>query len=125
MDYTTVPTTVFTPLEMGTVGLSEERAIEVYGENDVDCYISSFVPLEWSICEEQHANTSCKFKIVIQKSTEKVLGLHIAAPNSGEIMQGFAVAFRKGLTYTDLIQTVGIHPTVAEEFTTMNVLKVR
>jgi len=123
MDYTKVPTTVFTPLEMGTVGLTEEAAIEQYGEDDVDCYISEFNPLEWSICEENHTNVPCKFKIVFQVSTDKVLGLHIAAPNSGEIMQGFAVAFRKGITFQDLALTVGIHPTVAEEFTVMHVKK--
>jgi len=122
MDYTTVPTTVFTPLELGTVGLTEEKAIEKYGEEDVDCYISSFKPLEWTICDDNHS-TACKFKIVFQKSTNKVLGIHIAAPNSGEIMQGFAVAFRKGLTVEDILTTVGIHPTTAEEFTTMEILK--
>jgi thioredoxin reductase (NADPH) len=64
-------------------------------------------------------------QIVFDKSTpdQRVLGLHIACPNAGEVIQGFATALRKGLTLGDLRQTVGIHPTVAEEFTTMSALK--
>jgi thioredoxin reductase (NADPH) len=49
--------------------------------------------------------------------------MHIACPNAGEVMQGFAVAIKKGITYDDLMSTVGIHPTVAEEFTLLNILK--
>ena len=123
MVYTNISTTVFTPLELGTVGLSEEAAVERYGKEGVDCYISSFSPLEWSIASK-HGDVTCYAKIVVDTSAEKrVLGLHIAAPNAGEIIQGFAVAFRKGITYADLQSTVGIHPTTAEEFTVMSVTK--
>jgi len=122
MDYSKVATTVFTPLELGTVGLSEEAAIDKFGADAVDCYISSFQPLEWTIAGK-HENAMCFTKVVIKKDSEKVLGIHMAAPNAGEITQGFAVAFAKGLTYSDLKNTVGIHPTIAEEFTTMDVSK--
>ncbi len=53
----------------------------------------------------------------------RVLGIHIASPNAGEITQGFAVAFRKGLTLSELRSSIGIHPTIAEEFTVMKTLK--
>jgi len=125
MEYEKIATTVFTPLELGTVGLTEEAAIAKYGEDAVDCFLSSFHPLEWSVCEDNHQGTTCMAKVVVNtKKDNAVLGIHIAAPNAGEIMQGLAVAFRKGLTHKDLVGTVGIHPTTAEEFTTMTILKV-
>jgi thioredoxin/glutathione reductase (selenoprotein) len=126
MIYKNVATTVFTPLELGTVGLSEEEAISKYGEENVDCYVSSFQPLEWSIIESM-AELRCIAKVVVDKSPGanlKVLGMHIGAPNAGEIIQGFGVAFRKGnLHHKDLLDTVGIHPTTAEEFVGLTVAK--
>jgi thioredoxin reductase (NADPH) len=127
MEYHQVATAVFTPLELGTVGFSEDKAVEVYGEHHVDCVISQFAPLEWTIAEDHHQGVSCMAKIVLNttgsSADPEVVGIHIASPNAGEIMQGLAVAFRKGLRLSDLRGTVGIHPTVAEEFTTMKVLK--
>jgi pyruvate/2-oxoglutarate dehydrogenase complex dihydrolipoamide dehydrogenase (E3) component len=125
MEYHQVATCVFTPLELGTVGYSEDKAIEVLGADKVDCVISQFAPLEWTVAEDHHQGVSCMAKIVLNTSNKdpEVVGIHIAAPNAGEIMQGLAVAFRKGLTLSDLHGTVGIHPTIAEEFTTMKVLK--
>jgi thioredoxin/glutathione reductase (selenoprotein) len=125
MDYPSHPTTIFTPLEYGCVGLSEEAAIAKYGADAVDCLISGFHPLEWSLNESRHAGVFCYAKVVFDKSTpaNRVLGLHIAAPNAGEIMQGYSCAFRKGLTLQDLSSTIGIHPTTAEEFTTLTTLK--
>lgn len=142
MDYPSIPTVVFTPLELGTVGLTEDAARLRYGDDNIDCYISAFMPLEWSLpslsadeseeSESLHRKMSCFLKVVVDITRSKVLsnvspkvvGIHIAAPHAGEIIQGFAVAFRKGdLTYLDLVHTVGIHPTIAEEFTIVNVTK--
>jgi thioredoxin reductase (NADPH) len=127
MNYSQVATAVFTPLELGTVGLSEDAAIDKYGDDNVDCVLSQFAPLEWTVAEDHHQGVSCMAKIVINTQSSPVdpdvVGIHIASPNAGEIMQGLAVAFRKGLKLSDLHGTVGIHPTVAEEFTTMKVLK--
>ena len=115
MVYKDVATTVFTPLELGTVGLTEEEAIAQFGEESVDCFVSSFQPLEWSIVQE-FADLRCLAKVVVDiTANDKVLGIHIAAPNAGEIIQGFGVAFRKGLVHKDLTDTIGIHPTIAEE----------
>jgi thioredoxin/glutathione reductase (selenoprotein) len=123
MVYTDIATTVFTPLEFGTVGLNEEDAIAMYGADKVDAYISSFSPLEWTIAEHKEG-LSAFCKVVVHKEMdEKVLGMHIVCPNAGEIIQGFAVAYRKGLVYQDLVDTIGIHPTIAEEFCTMSVKK--
>lgn len=123
MNYKDIATTVFTPLEFGTVGLNEDEANALYGEENVDCFVSTFTPLEWSIANKQEG-IQCFAKIVVDTTqNNKVLGLHIAAPNAGEIIQGFAVAFKKGLTHQDLLDTVGIHPTIAEEFTIMDISK--
>lgn len=118
-----IATTVFTPLEFGTVGYSEAAAIDAFGAENVDCYISNFQPLEWSIAET-HGDVNCYSKIVVDKTNDQtVLGMHIVAPNAGEIIQGFAVALAKGIKYSDLQNTVGIHPTIAEEFTVMSISK--
>lgn len=124
MIYKNVATTVFTPLELGTVGLNEEEAIEKYGADNVDCYVSSFQPLEWTVIESM-ADLRCIAKVVVDKGNdEKVLGMHIGAPNAGEIIQGFGVAFRKGNLYQrDLLATVGIHPTTAEELVGLTISK--
>jgi len=123
MVYKDIATTVFTPLEFGTVGYSEEDAKAKFGEDKIDSYISSFIPLEWSVTKRNVAVT-CFSKIVVDTSrNNKIVGMHIAAPNAGEIIQGFGAAFRKGITYEDLMHTVGIHPTIAEEFTTMEISK--
>ena len=95
MDYQNISTTVFTPLELGTVGLSEEAAINLYGQDNIDCYISEFIPLEWSLLEKQNT-MKCFTKIVVNKNdNNKVLGMHIASPNAGEVIQGFGVAVKK------------------------------
>lgn len=121
--YHDIATAVFTPLEIGTVGLSEEQAVARYGEDSVDCYISSFTPLEWALSEHHH-DFSCLVKIVVNlKENKKVLGMHIASPNAGEVIQGFGLALKKGLTYDEVVGMVGIHPTVGEEFTTAFVSK--
>jgi len=123
MDYNDVATAVFTPLEFGTVGLTEDDARTKYGTDNVDAYLSTFAPLEWTVVEELGA-LSCFSKVVVDTSNnDRVLGMHIASPNAGEIIQGFACAFRKGLYMKDLHDTIGIHPTIAEEFTTMSVTR--
>lgn len=122
MVYKNIATTVFTPLEFGTVGLNEEEATSLHGPENIDVYLSQFQPLEWSIVGD-YSELSCLAKVVVLKDSGRVLGMHIAAPNAGEIIQGFAVAFRKGLTHDDLVQTIGIHPTTAEELCGLEVTK--
>jgi len=130
MDYDTVATTVFTPLEYGCIGLSEEDAKAKYGDEDVEVYHSYLKPLEWTINHAEHngvavrEDNQCFAKIVVHISdSERVVGLHYVGPDAGEITQGFAVAIKMGATKKDFDDTVGIHPTVAEEFTIMDVTK--
>ncbi|CAB1121526.1 unnamed protein product [Ectocarpus sp. CCAP 1310/34] len=123
MDYSNVCTTVFTPLEYGCCGLSEEDAIETLGEENVEVFHSAFTPLEWQMNSERPQN-ACYVKAVCDlKDSQRVLGLHFLGPNAGEVMQGFGVGIRLGMTMDDLRQLVGIHPTVAEELTLLQTTK--
>ncbi|NXX93375.1 TRXR3 reductase, partial [Centropus bengalensis] len=121
-DYINVPTTVFTPLEYGSCGLAEERAIEEYGKQNLEVYHSLFWPLEWTVPGRD--NNTCYAKIICNKlDNNRVIGLHILGPNAGEVTQGFAAAIKCGLTKELLDETIGIHPTCAEVFTTMDITK--
>ena len=60
-------------------------------------------------------------KLVVDRRTDRVLGLHMVGPDAGEIVQGFAVAIKAGATKAQFDATIGIHPTAAEEFVTMRV----
>jgi pyruvate/2-oxoglutarate dehydrogenase complex dihydrolipoamide dehydrogenase (E3) component len=122
MDYNAVATTVFTPLEYGNIGFSEEEAIEALGDENVEVYHVNYWPLEWTVAHRPH--DVCYAKLVCNKlDKERVIGLHVAGPNAGEITQGFAVAIKLRATKQDFDMTVGIHPTCAETFTTLNVTK--
>lgn len=117
-DYVNVPTTVFTPLEFGTIGLAEEDAELIYGKDKIEVYHSYFTPLEFTV--PHTGDNSCYGKLVCNKDdNERVLGFHILSPNAGEITQGYGVAMRLGATKDDFDGTIGIHPTVSENFTTM------
>jgi len=122
MDYELVPTTVFTPLEYGTIGLSEEDAIAKLGDPNVEVYHSFFKPLEWTL--PHRGDNACYAKLVVSKlENEKIIGFHVCGPNSGEITQGFAAAMKLGATKETFDDTVGIHPTNAEQFTTLKTTK--
>merc|ERR1712166_461560 len=122
MDYDTVPTTVFTPLEYGSIGYSEEDALAKF-KNDVEIYHAFYTPLEQAICEDRE-HDKCYVKLMCDKTDNgRVVGFHVLGPNAGEITQGFATAMKLGMTYDDVRETVGIHPTDAEKFTTLKVTK--
>jgi thioredoxin reductase (NADPH) len=123
MAYDLIATTVFTPIEYGACGLSEEDAIARFGAEDVEVYHKEVSPLEWQLVKSKPEGIArCKL-ICLKSDNLRIVGMHILAPNSGEIMQGFAAAMRKGSTYHDFQDTVGIHPTVAEDFTTLTITK--
>ncbi|KAL4714016.1 hypothetical protein ACJJTC_008370 [Scirpophaga incertulas] len=122
MDYENVATTVFTPLEYGCVGLSEEAALQRYGADDIEVYHAYYKPTEFFIPQRNIKN--CYLKAVTRRAAPQlVLGLHFVGPVAGEVIQGFAAAVKCGLTMEQLMNTVGIHPTVAEEFTRLNITK--
>jgi len=121
-DYVNVCTTVFTPLEYGCCGLSEEDAIQQYGEDQIEVYHSNFWPLEWTVAHRP--DNACYCKLVCLKSEkEKVVGFHYLGPNAGEVTQGFGMALKFGATKEDFNNLIGIHPTTAENFTTLAISK--
>ncbi|XP_077268268.1 thioredoxin reductase 1 isoform X2 [Temnothorax americanus] len=122
MDYTNVATTVFSPLEYGCVGLSEEAAVALHGQDEIEIFHAYYKPTEFFV--PQKSPDRCYVKVVaLRHGDERVLGMHFVGPNAGEVIQGFAAAIKCGLTIPKLKSTVGIHPTVAEEFTRIFITK--
>lgn len=122
MDYDNVPTTVFTPLEYGCVGLSEEAAVARHGEKQVEVFHAYYKPLEFTVAERDASQ--CYIKMVcLRKPPKLVLGLHFLGPHAGEVTQGFALGIKCGASYAQVMRTVGIHPTCAEEVTKLRISK--
>lgn len=93
MDYENVATTVFSPLEYGCVGLSEEAAIARYGEDNIEVYHAYYKPTEFFV--PQKSVKQCYLKaIAFRSGDQKVLGLHYIGPVAGEVIQGFAAAVK-------------------------------
>lgn len=114
VDYNLIPTAVFCQPNIGTVGLSEEQARkEGYA---VDIYRSEFRAMKHTMSGRDERTL---MKMVVDKATDKVLGVHMVGPDAGEIVQGLAVALKAGATKAVFDSTIGIHPTAAEEFVTM------
>lgn len=116
MDYTDIPTVVFSHPAIGTVGLTEEQAVTQYGADQVKTYTSSFASMYTAVTSHRQM---AKFKLVTVTSDEKVVGLHGIGYGVDEMIQGFAVAIKMGATKADFDATVAIHPTGSEEFVTM------
>uniref|UniRef100_A0A3P9HV05 thioredoxin-disulfide reductase (NADPH) n=1 Tax=Oryzias latipes TaxID=8090 RepID=A0A3P9HV05_ORYLA len=122
MNYDNVATTVFTPLEYGCVGLSEEEAEKRHGKDGIEVYHAFYKPLEFTVA--QRDSSQCYIKVICERAGHrKILGLHFLGPNAGEVLQGFSLALQCGATYRQLMQTVGIHPTSAEELVKINITK--
>lgn len=122
-DYDKIPTTVFTPLEYGCCGLSEEDAISRYGEENLSIFHTNFWPLEWTLNHDRPDN-ACYAKLVCdKKDQDRVIGFHYLGPNAGEVTQGFAGMLKLKATKDDFDDLIGIHPTTAEQFTTLEKTK--
>ncbi len=114
VDYATIPTAVFSLPNLATVGLTEEQAREQ--GHRVTIFESRFRPMKLTMTESLERSL---MKLVVDAETDRVLGCHMAGPDAGEIMQGLAVALKAGATKRVFDDTLGIHPTAAEEFVTM------
>ena len=114
VDYNLIPTAVFSLPNIATVGLSEEQAREQGYE--VKVFESRFRPMKLTLTENQER---ILMKLVVDAGSDRVLGCHMVGPDSGEIIQGLAVALKAGATKSVFDETLGIHPTAAEEFVTM------
>jgi glutathione reductase (NADPH) len=109
-----VPSAVFSQPPVGTVGYTEKHAAHHVGA--VDIYLSEFRPMKHSLSGR---NEKMLMKLVVERETQRVVGVHIVGPDAPEIVQGFAVGVKSGLTKTEFDSTIGIHPTAAEELVTM------
>ena len=114
LNYQQIPTAVFSRPQIGTVGLTEEQAKE--DGYDIDVYKSTFRPMAYTLANR---NERTFIKMICEKKTNIVLGLHICGLDAAEMTQGFAVAMKAGATKECFDATVGIHPTSAEEIVTM------
>jgi glutathione reductase (NADPH) len=114
IDYRYVPTAVFSHPNVATVGLSEAQARRSHGE--VVIYKSTFTALKHQLSGRPERTL---MKLVVDKASDQVLGVHMVGPEAGEIVQGFSVALVCGATKAQFDATIGIHPTAAEEFVTM------
>ncbi|MBS03656.1 MAG: glutathione-disulfide reductase [Gammaproteobacteria bacterium] len=114
MDYDDIATAVFCQPNIGTVGLTEEEARDEFGR--VDVYRSTFTPLKHTLTGSDEKTL---MKLIVEPTSDKVVGIHMVGPEAGEIVQGMAVAVKAGATKAQFDATVAIHPTSAEEFVTM------
>ncbi|AWX13741.1 glutathione-disulfide reductase [Mergibacter septicus] len=116
LDYHLIPTVVFSHPPIGTVGLTEPQAVELYGEDQVKVYQSSFSAMYTAVTQHRQP---CRMKLVCVGKEQRIVGLHGIGFGVDEMLQGFAVAIKMGATKADFDNTVAIHPTGAEEFVTM------
>lgn len=114
LDYSNIPTAVFSQPNLATVGLTEENAIK--NGHDIDCFESEFRPLKLTLTDSTERTF---MKLIVDKATDKVLGAHMVGEHAAEIMQGVAIALKAGATKALFDDTIGIHPSSAEEFVTM------
>ena len=120
MDHADVPSAVFSQPPVSVVGLNEEEARQQYGE--VDIYQSRFKPMKNTLSGRDERSF---MKLVVDPRTDRVLGCHMLGVDAPEIVQGLAIAIKCGATKQQFDQTVGIHPSAAEEFVTMRDKYVR
>lgn len=116
LDYSNIPTVVFSHPPIGTVGLTEPQARQKYGDDNVKVYHSSFTAMYTAVTQHRQP---CRMKLVCAGNDEKIVGIHGIGLGMDEMLQGFAVALKMGATKQDFDNTVAIHPTSAEEFVTM------
>lgn len=114
VSYDLIPAAVFSDPQIATVGMTEAEARSSC--KHVDIYRSRFRPLKHTLTGRDSFSL---MKMVVDRESDRVLGMHMAGADAAEIMQGMAVALQMGATKTQFDQTIGIHPTAAEEFVTM------
>tara|TARA_B100001059_G_scaffold235213_1_gene280122 strand:- start:182 stop:1528 length:1347 start_codon:yes stop_codon:yes gene_type:complete len=115
LDYSLIPTVIFSHPTIGTVGMTEDEARMQYGDN-IKIYISKFTPMFYALSEDKKSSS---MKLITVGKDERIVGLHIFGNGADEMLQGFAVAIRMGATKKDFDDTIAIHPSNSEEIVTM------
>jgi glutathione reductase (NADPH) len=122
VSYEEVPTVVFSHPTIGTVGLTEPKAVAKYGEENIKIYKSKFANLFYGIFDmESDEKPQTFMKLICAGEEEKVVGIHVIGMGADEMMQGFGVAVKMGATKADFDSCIAIHPTASEELVTMGV----
>lgn len=114
VDYSNIATAVFSLPNIATVGLTEQQAKEQYGQ--IRVFESRFKPMKLTMTDDQER---VYMKLIVDVASDRVVGCHMVGPDAGELIQGLAVAIKAGATKAVFDETIGIHPTAAEEFVTM------
>lgn len=114
VNYDNIPTAVFCQPNIATVGLTESEARKRF--NHIDIYQSVFTPMKYAF---SGLDEKALIKLIVNSENDRVLGAHMIGPDAGEIIQGMAIAIQGGITKAIVDSTIGIHPTIAEEFVTM------
>jgi glutathione reductase (NADPH) len=114
VDHGNVPTAVFSEPELGVVGMTESQAREQLSH--VDIYKTAFRPMKATLSGR---DTRMFMKLVVDGTTDRVIGCHIAGPDAGELIQVLGIAVKMGATKADFDATMAVHPTAAEELVTM------
>ncbi|MGE3870734.1 MAG: glutathione-disulfide reductase, partial [Pseudorhodoplanes sp.] len=114
VDHTDVPSAVFSEPECGVIGLTETQARAEF--NRVDVYKTSFRPMKATLSGR---DTRSFFKLLVDGSTDRVIGCHIVGPDAGEMIQLVGIAVKMGATKADFDRVMAVHPTAAEELVTM------
>ncbi|PKH33077.1 glutathione-disulfide reductase [Pseudomonas sp. 43NM1] len=114
VDYRHIPTAVFSQPNIGTVGLTEQQAVEQ--GHKVVVFESRFRPMKLTLTESSEQTL---MKLVVDAESDRVLGCHMVGPDAGDIIQGLAIALKAGATKRLFDDTIGVHPTSAEEFVTL------
>ena len=114
VDHSIIPTAIFSQPEMGTVGLTEVEARTRHGE--IDIYKTSFRPMKGTL---SGSDEKTFMKLVVEPASQRVLGVHILGPASGELIQAVGIAVTMGGTKAQFDATIAVHPTAAEELVTL------
>lgn len=117
LDYSIIPTVIFSHPTIGSIGLSEAQARRLYTDSKVTAFSTKFVNLFFSVLNSKQQS---RIKMVCVGSEERVVGLHIIGHGADEMLQGFAVAMKMGACKQDFNNTLAIHPTGAEEVVTLS-----
>ncbi|CAO3612966.1 unnamed protein product [Cunninghamella blakesleeana] len=112
LDYTNIPTVIFSHPTAGTIGLTEQQARDKYGDDQIKVYTSRFTNMYFAMLEHKEPTA---YKLIVTGPEERVVGLHLFGRASDEILQGFGVAMKLNATKADFDSCVAIHPTAAEE----------
>jgi glutathione reductase (NADPH) len=120
VDHADIPTAVFSQPEVGTVGLTEDQACEQF--NKVDIYKATFRPMKATMSGR---DTRMLMKIVVDGTSDRVVGCHIVGDGAAEIIQAIGIAVKMKATKADFDATMALHPTAAEELVTMRTPSAR